>query len=50
MDYDSYNLWEQLLILKGMKILPKGQVKAFVNTKKNGMKKSEEFMMLSILR
>ncbi len=48
-DYDSYNLWEKLLILQGMKILPKGQVKAFINTKKNGMKKSEEFMMQSIL-
>lgn len=43
-NYDDYNLWSRFEILQGIQLLPLAEKKAFLASKQNGMKKSEEFM------
>ena len=47
-NYDNYDIWTRLEILQGIKLLPIAERKAFLASRQNGMKKSEEFLIKAI--
>lgn len=47
-NYDNFDIWTRLVILQGIKLLPIAEKKAFLASRQNGMKKSEEFLIKAV--
>ena len=47
-NYDNFDIWTRLEILQGIKLLPLAEKRAFLASRQNGMKKSEEFLIRAV--
>lgn len=47
-NYDNYDLWTRLEILQGIQLLPKKEKSAFLSSRLNEMKKTEDFVIKAI--
>lgn len=47
-NYDNYDLWTRLEILQGIQLLPTKEKNAFLASRANGMKTTEDFMIKAI--
>ena len=47
-NYDNYDIWTRLEILQGIQLLPKKEKNAFLASRGNGMKTTEDFLIKAI--
>ena len=47
-NYDNYDLWTRLEILQGIQLLPKKEKSAFLSSRLNEMRKTEDFVIKAI--